>query len=219
MFDERDRKYFYDEFRNNGYEVGSYDDFKNDLNNKEDRDWYYNEAKNMGYDVGSQSDFDKMVMEPAASASGDSKQVAASATAQSAGQSASAEGEQQVVKPMAQPVAKPAGEKHTEDNRSWLTKWMTGTLPEEEEQETAGKEPGLIAKALNMIPTGVKTSNGTYQPAPAVPQPTVKGEEMPVEVETTPSSSPVAEASPETKEEVPASAAVCVLFPTVVVSV
>ena len=208
MFDERDRKYFYDEFRNNGYEVGSYDDFKNDLNNKEDRDWYYNEAKNMGYDVGSQSDFDKMVMEPAASASGDSKQVAASATAQSAGQSASAEGEQQVVKPMAQPVAKPAGEKHTEDNRSWLTKWMTGTLPEEEEQETAGKEPGLIAKALNMIPTGVKTSNGTYQPAPAVPQPTVKGEEMPVEVETTPSSSPVAEASPETKEEVPASAAV-----------
>ena len=36
MFDERDRKYFYDEFKNNGYEVGSYDDFKKDLNNKED---------------------------------------------------------------------------------------------------------------------------------------------------------------------------------------
>ena len=204
MFDERDRKYFYDEFKNNGYEVGSYDDFKKDLNNKEDRDWYYNEAKNMGYDVGTQSDFDKMVMEPAASASSDSKQLAASATPQSAGQSASAEGKQQV----AQPVAKPAAEKPKEDNRSWLTKWMTGTLPEEDEQETADKEPGLIAKALNMIPTGVQTSNGTYQPAPAVPQPTVKGEEMPVEVETTPSSSPVAEASPETKEEVPASAAV-----------
>ena len=55
MFDERDRKYFYDEFKNNGYEVGSYDDFKKDLNNKEDRDWYYNEAKNMGYDVGTQA--------------------------------------------------------------------------------------------------------------------------------------------------------------------
>ena len=206
MFDERDRKYFYDEFKNNGYEVGSYDDFKNDLNNKEDRDWYYNEAKNMGYDVGSQSDFDKMVMEPAASASGDSKQVAASATAQSAGQGASAEGKQQVAKPVAQPVAKPVAEKPKEDNRSWFTKWMTGTLPEEEEQETADKEPGLIAKALNMIPTGVQTSNGTYQPAPAVPQPTVKGEEMPVEVETTPSSANVA--SPESKEEVPASAAV-----------
>lgn len=185
MFDERDRKYFYDEFKNNGYEVGSYDDFKKDLNNKEDRDWYYNEAKNMGYDVGTQSDFDKMVMEPSASASSDSKQVA---------------------KPVAQPVAKPAAEKPKEDNRSWLTKWMTGTLPEEEEQETADKEPGLIAKALNMFPTGVQTSNGTYQPAPAVPQPTVKGEEMPVEVETTPSSANVA--SPESKEEVPASAAV-----------
>ena len=185
MFDERDRKYFYDEFKNNGYEVGSYDDFKNDLNNKEDRDWYYNEAKNMGYDVGTQSDFDKMVMKPSASASSDSKQVA---------------------KPVAQPVAKPAAEKPKEDNRSWLTKWMTGTLPEEEEQETADKEPGLIAKALNMFPTGVQTSNGTYQPAPAIPQPTVKGEEMPVEVETTPSSANVA--SPESKEEVPASAAV-----------
>ena len=169
MFDERDRKYFYDEFKNNGYEVGSYDDFKNDLNNKEDRDWYYNEAKNMGYDVGTQSDFDKMVMEPSASASSDSKQVAASATPQSAGQSASAEGKQQV----AQPVAKPAAEKPKEDNRSWLTKWMTGTLPEEEEQETADKDPGLIAKALNMFPTGVQTSNGTYQPAPAVPMPVV----------------------------------------------
>ena len=202
MFDERDRKYFYDEFKNNGYEVGSYDDFKKDLNNKEDRDWYYNEAKNMGYDVGTQSDFDKMMMEPAASASSDSKQVAASATPQSAGQGASAEGKQQV----AQPVAKPAAEKPKEDNRSWLTKWMTGTLPEEEEQETADKEPGLIAKALNMFPTGVQTSNGTYQPAPAIPQPTVKGEEMPVEVEAAPSSVNVA--SPESKEEVPASAAV-----------
>ena len=210
MFDERDRKYFYDEFKNNGYEVGSYDDFKNDLNNKEDRDWYYNEAKNMGYDVGTQSDFDKMVMEPAASASSDSKQVAASATPQNAGQGASAEGKQQVAKPVAQPVAKPAAEKPKEDNRSWLTKWMTGTLPEDEEQETADKEPGLIAKALNMIPTGVQTSNGTYQPAPAVPQPTVRGEEMPVEEETA-SSSPVAEASPETKEKVPVTASAAVV--------
>ena len=205
MFDERDRKYFYDEFKNNGYEVGSYDDFKNDLNNKEDRDWYYNEAKNMGYDVGTQSDFDKMVMEPASSASGDNKQVAASATPQNAGQSASAEGKQQV----AQPIAKPAAEKPKEDNRSWLTKWMTGTLPEEEEQKTADKEPGLIAKALNMFPTGVQTSNGTYQPAPAVSQPTVRGEEMPVEAETTLSSANVA--SPESKEEVPVTASAAVV--------
>ena len=198
MFDEQDRQYFYNEFKNNGYEVGSYDDFKKDLNNKEDRDWYYNEAKNMGYDVGTLEDFDKMVLEPAPSTSGGGKQVAASATPQSAGQGASAEGKQQV----AQPVAKPAAEKPKEDNRSWFTKWMTGSLPEEEKPETADKEPGLIAKALGMIPTGVQTSNGTYQPSPAISQPVVKGEETPVKEEASPSSSANA-ASPESKEAAP----------------
>ena len=152
MFDERDRKYFYDEFKNNGYEVGSYDDFKKDLNNKEDRDWYYNEAKNMGYDVGTQADFDKMVLEPAPSTSGGGKQVDSSATTQSVGQKASTETKPQV----AQPAKK---------------------------QETTDKEPGLIAKVLDMIPTGVQTSNGTYQPSPEIPQPVVKGEEMPVKEE------------------------------------
>lgn len=152
MFDERDRKYFYDEFKNNGYEVGSYDDFKKDLNNKEDRDWYYNEAKNMGYDVGTQADFDKMVLEPAPSTSGGGKQVDSSATTQSVGQKASTETKPQV----AQPAKK---------------------------QETTDKEPGLIAKVLDMIPTGVQTSNGTYQPSPEIPQPVVRGEEMPVKEE------------------------------------
>ena len=90
-------------------------------------------------------------------------------TPQSNQQSVSTETKPQV----AQPAAKPAAEKPKEDNRSWFTKWMTGSLPEEEKLETADKEPGLIAKALNMIPTGVKTSNGTYQPAPAVPMPVV----------------------------------------------
>lgn len=165
MFDERDRKYFYDEFKNNGYEVGSYDDFKKDLNNKEDRDWYYNEAKNMGYDVGTQADFDKMVLEPAPSTSGGGKQVDTSATTQSVGKKASTETKPQV----AQPTKK---------------------------QETTDKEPGLIAKALGMIPTGVQTSNGTYQPSPEIPQPVVKGEEMPVKEETSPSSS--ANAAPVT---------------------
>ena len=165
MFDERDRKYFYDEFKNNGYEVGSYDDFKKDLNNKEDRDWYYNEAKNMGYDVGSQADFDKMVLEPAPSTSGGGKQVDASATTQSVEQKASTETKPQV----AQPAKK---------------------------QETIDKEPGLIAKVLDMIPTGVQTSNGTYQPSPAISQPVVKGEEKPVKEETSPSSS--ANAAPVT---------------------
>ena len=187
MFDEQDRQYFYNEFKNNGYEVGSYDDFKKDLNNKEDRDWYYNEAKNMGYDVGTLEDFDKMVLEPAPST-----------TTQNVGQNASTETKPQV----AQPAAKPAAEKPKEDNRSWFTKWMTGSLPEEEKPETADKEPGLIAKALGMIPTGVQTSNGTYQPSPAISQPVVKGEEKPVKEEASPSSSANA-ASPESKEEVP----------------
>ncbi len=165
MFDERDRKYFYDEFKNNGYEVGSYDDFKKDLNNKEDRDWYYNEAKNMGYDVGTQADFDKMVLEPAPSTSGGGKQVDSSATTQSVGQKASTETKPQV----AQPAKK---------------------------QKTTDKESGLIAKVLDMIPTGVQTSNGTYQPSPEIPQPVVKGEEMPVKEEASSSSS--ANAAPVT---------------------
>ena len=165
MFDEQDRQYFYNEFKNNGYEVGSYDDFKKDLKNKEDRDWYYNEAKNMGYDVGTQADFDKMVLEPAPSTSGGGKQVDASATTQSVGQKASTETKPQV----AQPAKK---------------------------QETTDKEPGLIAKVLDMIPTGVQTSNGTYQPSPEIPQPVVKGEEMPVKEEASSSSS--ANAAPVT---------------------
>lgn len=165
MFDERDRKYFYDEFKNNGYEVGSYDDFKKDLNNKEDRDWYYNEAKNMGYDVGTQADFDKMVLEPASSTSGGGKQVDSSATTQSVGQKASTETKPQVAQPAKM-------------------------------QKTTDKEPGLIAKVLDMIPTGVQTSNGTYQPSPEIPQPVVKGEEMPVKEEASSSSS--ANAAPVT---------------------
>lgn len=171
MFDEQDRQYFYNEFKNNGYEVGSYDDFKKDLNNEEDRNWYYNEAKNMGYDVGTQADFDKMVLEPAPSTSGGGKQVDASSTTQSVEQKASTETKPQ----MAQPAKK---------------------------QETTDKDPGLIAKVLDMIPTGVQTSNGTYQPSPEIPQPVVKGEEMPVKEETTSSSSANA-ASPESKEVAP----------------
>lgn len=171
MFDEQDRQYFYNEFKNNGYEVGSYDDFKKDLNNEEDRNWYYNEAKNMGYDVGTQADFDKMVLEPSPSTSGGGKQVDASATTQSVEQKAYTETKPQV----AQPAKK---------------------------QETTDKDPGLIAKVLDMIPTGVQTSNGIYQPSPEIPQPIVKGEEMPVKEEAS-SSSAANAVSPESKEAAP----------------
>lgn len=96
MFDEQDRQYFYNEFKSNGYEVGSYDDFKKDLNNEEDRDWYYNEAKAMGYDVGTQADFDKMVLEPAPSTS-------------ATNQSASTETKQQMAQPSAHPSSSNEG--------------------------------------------------------------------------------------------------------------
>lgn len=146
MFDEQDRQYFYNEFKSNGYEVGSYDDFKKDLNNKEDRDWYYNEAKNMGYDVGTQADFDKMVLEPAASASPSTggKQVVASAHAS---------------KPqVAQPVAKPKTEYPQEvldaynspDNKPGNFKDLAQLNDEYQRGEL--KKPSLISQALGMIP-------------------------------------------------------------------
>ncbi len=121
MFDEQDRQYFYNEFKNNGYEVGSYDDFKKDLNNEEDRNWYYNEAKNMGYDVGTQADFDKMVLEPAPSTSG-GKQVDASATTQSVEQKASTE-----TKPQ---VAQPAKKQETTEKQPGLISQALGMIPE-----------------------------------------------------------------------------------------
>lgn len=150
MFDEQDRQYFYNEFKSNGYEVGSYDDFKKDLNNKEDRDWYYNEAKNMGYDVGTQADFDKMVLEPAASASpstGGGKQAVASAHA-------SAEAKPQVT----QPVAKPKTEYPQEvldaynspDNKPGNFKDLAQLNDEYQRGEL--KKPGLISQALGMMP-------------------------------------------------------------------
>ena len=146
MFDEQDRQYFYNEFKSNGYEVGSYDDFKKDLNNKEDRDWYYNEAKNMGYDVGTQADFDKMVLEPAASASpstGGGKQVVASAYAS---------------KPqVAQPVAKSKTEYPQEvldaynspDNKPGNFKDLAQLNDEYQRGEL--KKPGIISQALGMF--------------------------------------------------------------------
>ena len=147
MFDEQDRQYFYNEFKNNGYEVGSYDDFKKDLNNKEDRDWYYNEAKNMGYDVGTQADFDKMVLEPAPSTSGGGKQVVASAHA-------STEAKPQV----AQPVAKPKTEYPQEvldaynspDNKPGNFKDLAQL--NDEYQRGLLNKPGIISQALGMMP-------------------------------------------------------------------
>ena len=142
MFDEQDRQYFYNEFKSNGYEVGSYDDFKKDLNNKEDRDWYYNEAKNMGYDVGTQADFDKMVLEPAASASPSTggKQVVASAHAS----------KPQVAQPKTEYPQEVLDAYNSPDNKPGNFKDLAQLNDEYQRGEL--KKPGLISQALGMIP-------------------------------------------------------------------
>ena len=205
MFDEQDRQYFYNEFKNNGYEVGSYDDFKKDLNNKEDRDWYYNEAKNMGYDVGTQADFDKMVLEPAASApSGGGKQVVASAEA----------------KPqVAQPVAKPKAEYPQEvldaynspDNKPGNFKDLAQLNDEYQRGEL--KKPGIISQALGMMPkvdagnigkeqkVGGMIANmllGENDQQPQAQQPQDNNQQVQQQAQQ--------DASPESKEETPVTA-------------
>ena len=146
MFNEQDRQYFYNEFKNNGYEVGSYDDFKKDLNNKEDRDWYYNEAKNMGYDVGTQEDFDKMVLEPAPSApTGGGKQVVASATAH-----ASTEDKPQVVQPVAKPVAEKPQVQPSSSNDGGIISQALGLMPKVD-AGNIGKEQKMGGMIANML--------------------------------------------------------------------
>lgn len=209
MFDEQDRQYFYNEFKNNGYEVGSYDDFKKDLNNKEDRDWYYNEAKSMGYDVGTQADFDKMVLEPAASApSGGGKQVVASAHA-------STEAKPQV----AQPVAKPKTEYPQEvldaynspDNKPGNFKDLAQLNDEYQRGEL--KKPGIISQALGMMPkvdagnigkeqkVGGMIANmllGENDQQPQAQQPQDNNQQVQQQAQQ--------DASPESKEETPVTA-------------
>jgi hypothetical protein len=164
MYDEQDRKYFYEEFKKNGYQVGSYDDFKKDLNNKEDRDWYYNEAKSMGYDVGSSQDFDNMVLEPTPSSS--TSQAASSSTSVPTSGQPVASGQQPQTLPTQQqtvqqkPVNAPVATNQVEQ-------------PSSEEGKT-----GLISQAMGMIPKGVQTSNGTLQPSPSIPQSVVEGNQQ-----------------------------------------
>lgn len=202
MFDEQDRQYFYNEFKNNGYEVGSYDDFKKDLNNKEDRDWYYNEAKNMGYDVGTQADFDKMVLEPAASASPSTggKQVVASAHAS---------------KPqVAQPVAKPKTEYPQEvldaynspDNKPGNFKDLAQLNDEYQRGEL--KKPGFISQALGMIPKVDAGNIGREQKMGGMIANMLLGDNMqqPQDNNQQVQQPAQQEASPESKEETPVTA-------------
>lgn len=207
MFDEQDRQYFYNEFKSNGYEVGSYDDFKKDLNNKEDRDWYYNEAKNMGYDVGTQADFDKMVLEPAASASPSTggKQVVASAHAS---------------KPqVAQPVAKPKTEYPQEvldaynspDNKPGNFKDLAQLNDEYQRGEL--KKPGFISQVLGMIPKVDAGNIGREQKMGGMIANMLLGDNMqqPQDNNQQVQQPAQQEASPESKEEVPVTASAAVV--------
>lgn len=184
MFDEQDRQYFYNEFKSNGYEVGSYDDFKKYLNNKEDRDWYYNEAKNMGYDVGTQADFDKMVLEPAASApSGGGKQVVASAHA-------STEAKPQVAQPVAKPVAEKPQVQPSSSNEGGIISQALGMMPKVD-VGNIGKEQKVGGMIANML-------LGENDQQPQAQQPQDNNQQVQQQAQQ--------DASPESKEETPVTA-------------
>lgn len=204
MFDEQDRQYFYNEFKSNGYEVGSYDDFKKDLNNKEDRDWYYNEAKNMGYDVGTQADFDKMVLEPAASASPSTsgKQVVASAHAS----------KPQVAQPKTEYPQEVLDAYNSPDNKPGNFKDLAQLNDEYQRGEL--KKPGFISQALGMMPKvdagnigreqkmGGMISNMLLGDNMQQPQQTQQPQDNNHQVQQPAQQ----EASPESKEETPVTA-------------
>jgi site-specific DNA-cytosine methylase len=177
MFDEQDRQYFYNEFKNNGYEVGSYDDFKKDLNNEEDRNWYYNEAKNMGYDVGTQADFDKMVLEPAPSTSSSGgKQVNASKEA----------------KPQVQPSS--SNERGLISDILHVKNESLGDAVKDFGSDFVDKlkeMPGKMISTVSGLFGGANQSQETKQPSVNNNQPQNNAQQTQVEV------------SPEAKEEVP----------------
>lgn len=198
MFDEQDRQYFYNEFKSNGYEVGSYDDFKKDLNNKEDRDWYYNEAKNMGYDVGTQADFDKMVLEPAASASPSTggKQVVASAHAS----------KPQVAQPKTEYPQEVLDAYNSPDNKPGNFKDLAQLNDEYQRGEL--KKPGIISQALGMFSNVDAGNVGKEQKVGGMIANMLLGDYMqqPQDNNQQVQQPAQQEASPESKEEVPVAA-------------
>lgn len=204
MFDEQDRQYFYNEFKSNGYEVGSYDDFKKDLNNKEDRDWYYNEAKNMGYDVGTQADFDKMVLEPAASASPSTggKQVVASAHAS----------KPQVAQPKTEYPQEVLDAYNSPDNKPGNFKDLAQLNDEYQRGEL--KKPGFISQALGMMPKVDAGNIGREQKMGGMISNMLLGDNMqqPQQTQQPQNNNQQVqqpaqqEASPESKEETPVTA-------------
>lgn len=60
MNDNNDVKWLYAKMKAKGYDIGSENDFKASLANREDREWYYQKSKNMGLDVGTMDDFESI---------------------------------------------------------------------------------------------------------------------------------------------------------------
>ena len=64
MPNEEDRKWLYAQFKDNGYDTGSYDDFISSLDNDEDFEWWHNEATSLGLEVGDLDEFGSLFRTP-----------------------------------------------------------------------------------------------------------------------------------------------------------
>ena len=64
MFNEEDRKWLYDQFKDNGYDTGSYEDFTKSLDSDEDFEWWHDEAVGLGLEVGDLNEFNSLFRAP-----------------------------------------------------------------------------------------------------------------------------------------------------------
>ena len=64
MPNEEDRKWLYGQFKDNGYDTGSYEDFVQSLDNDEDFEWWHNEATSLGLEVGDLAEFGSLFRTP-----------------------------------------------------------------------------------------------------------------------------------------------------------
>ena len=76
MQNEDDKKWLYEQFKNNGYDTGSYEDFTKSLDNDEDFDWWHKEALNLGLEVGDIKEFGELFRTPKQASSEEAAPVA-----------------------------------------------------------------------------------------------------------------------------------------------
>ena len=63
QFNEEDRQWLYKVMQQNKVDTGTYEEFKQQLDNNEDRQWYYDKSQELGLKVGSKQEFDDMMWE------------------------------------------------------------------------------------------------------------------------------------------------------------